>query len=135
MRLTTTILIVDAEPDVREVLEEYLCAHGYATIGAANAAAATAMVDLHSIDLALVDVHMLSADGLKFARHLRQRHPKIALVVLTSAAVAFDRIVGVELGAPDYVHKPLDPPEMLVRIADALRRAASRDDPTCDVDG
>src|SRR5256885_6567248 len=120
-----TILIVDDEPDVREVLEEYLVAHGYAAIGAENAAAAKTLVAQHAIDLALVDIHMPGEDGLTLARHLRERYAKIAIVMLTSASTVVDRIVGLEMGADDYVPKPFDPREVLARIKSVLRRTTA----------
>ena len=107
-----TILIVDDEPDVREVLEEYFAAHGYAAIGAESAAAAQALAAQHPIDLALVDINMPGEDGLSLARHLRERYAKIAIVMLTSAGTVVDRIVGLEMGADDYVPKPFDPREL-----------------------
>jgi two-component system phosphate regulon response regulator OmpR len=69
-----TLLIVDDEVDVREVLEEYFTSHGYTTIGAENAAAAKALAAKHPIDLALVDINMPGEDGLSLARHLRERY-------------------------------------------------------------
>jgi DNA-binding response OmpR family regulator len=125
-----TILIVDDERDVREVLEEYLVAHGYVAIGAENASAAKALVAQHAVDLALLDIHMPGEDGLSLARHLRERHAAIAIVMLTSASTVVDRIVGLEMGADDYVPKPFDPREVLARIKSVLRRtsAANRAD-------
>lgn len=125
-----TILIVDDERDVREVLEEYLVAHGYVAIGAENACAAKALVAQHAVDLALLDIHMPGEDGLSLARHLRERHAAIAIVMLTSASTVIDRIVGLEMGADDYVPKPFDPREVLARIKSVLRRtsAANRAD-------
>jgi len=81
-----TILVVDDEPDVREVIEEYFVAHGYAAVGADSAASARALAAQHPIDLALVDIHMPGEDGLSLARHLRERYARIAIVMLTSAA-------------------------------------------------
>lgn len=101
-----TILVVDDEPDVREVLEEYLAKHGYATMGAANADAAKAVVAKAAIDLALVDVTMPGEDGLALARHLRERHASVAVVFVTSASTVVDRIVGLEMGGDDYISKP-----------------------------
>lgn len=126
----TTILVVDDEPDVREVLEEYLGKHGYATMGAANAEAAKAIVAKHVIDLALVDITMPGEDGLTLARHLRERYASIAIVLVTSASTVVDRIVGLEMGADDYVPKPFDPREVLARVRSVLRRmsAANRAD-------
>jgi two-component system phosphate regulon response regulator OmpR len=76
-----TILIVDDEVEVREVLEEYFVAHGYAAVGAESASAARLLVAQHSIDLALVDIHMPGEDGLSLARHLRERYANIAIVM------------------------------------------------------
>jgi two-component system phosphate regulon response regulator OmpR len=125
-----TILIVDDEPDVRDVLEEYFVAHGYAAIGAESALAAKALVEQHPVDLALVDINMPGEDGLSFARFLRERHAAVAVVMLTSASTVVDRIVGLEMGADDYVPKPFDPRELEARVKSVLRRtsAAARAD-------
>jgi DNA-binding response OmpR family regulator len=120
-----TILIVDDEPDVREVLEEYFVAHGYAVIAAESASAARAVAAEHVVDLALVDIHMPGEDGLSLARHLREYYSGTAVVMLTSAATVVDRIVGLEMGADDYVPKPFDPRELLARVKSVLRRTSS----------
>jgi DNA-binding response OmpR family regulator len=120
-----TILIVDDEPDVREVLEEYFAAHGYAAIGAESASAAKAIVAKEAIDLALVDINMPGEDGLSLARHLRERYANVAIVMLTSASAVVDRIVGLEMGADDYVPKPFDPRELAARVKSVLRRTSS----------
>jgi two-component system phosphate regulon response regulator OmpR len=120
-----TILIVDDEPEVRAVLEEYFGAHGYAAIGAENAAAAKAIAAEKPVDLALVDINMPGEDGLSLARHLRERYAKIAIVMLTSAGSVVDRIVGLEMGADDYVAKPFDPRELAARVKSVLRRTSA----------
>ena len=120
-----TILIVDDEPAVRDVLEEYFSAHGYATIGAEDAAAARAVAAAQPVDLALIDIHMPGEDGLSLARHLRERYAKTAIVMLTSAGTVVDRIVGLEMGADDYVPKPFDPRELAARIKSVLRRTSA----------
>jgi DNA-binding response OmpR family regulator len=120
-----TILVVDDEADVREVLQEYFTTHGFVVLGAANAMAAKAMAAEHTIDLALVDIHMPGEDGLSLARHLRERYAAIAIVMLTSASTVVDRIVGLEMGADDYVPKPFDPRELLARVKSVLRRTSS----------
>jgi DNA-binding response OmpR family regulator len=120
-----TILIVDDEPEVRSVLEEYFVAHGYAAMGAENAAAAKALAAAQPIDLALVDINMPGEDGLSLARHLRERYAKIAIVMLTSAGTVVDRIVGLEMGADDYVAKPFDPRELAARVKSVLRRTSA----------
>jgi DNA-binding response OmpR family regulator len=120
-----TILIVDDEPDVREVLEEYFVTHGYAAIAAENAGVARKVAAQHAIDLALIDIHMPGEDGLSLARHLRERYARIAIIMLTSAATVVDRIVGLEMGADDYVPKPFDPRELVARVKSVLRRTSS----------
>ena len=125
MSAKATILIVDDEPDVRDVLLEYFVSHGYAVMGAESARAAKTIAAEHSIDLALVDIHMPGEDGRSLARHLRERYAKIAIVMLTSAAMVVDRIVGLEMGADDYVPKPFDPRELLARVKSVLRRTSS----------
>ncbi len=120
-----TILVVDDESDVREVLEEYFGAHGYATVGAENAAAARTLAAQRTFDLALVDINMPGEDGLCLARHLRERYPKIAIVMVTSAGSILDRVVGLEVGADDYVPKPFDPRELAARVKSVLRRTAA----------
>ena len=120
-----TILIVDDEPEVRGVLEEYFVSHGYAAIGAESADAAKTLAAAQPIDLALVDINMPGEDGLSLARHLRERYANIAIVMLTSAGTVVDRIVGLEMGADDYVPKPFDPRELAARVKSVLRRTST----------
>src|SRR5262249_34656545 len=130
MKQNATILIVDDEPDVREVLEEYFVTHGYVALSAENAGAARLLAAQHTIDLALVDIRMPGEDGLSLARHLRECYAGTAIVMVTSAGTVVDRIVGLEMGADDYVAKPFDPRELLARVKSVLRRtnAAGRAD-------
>jgi DNA-binding response OmpR family regulator len=120
-----TLLVVDDEPDVREVLEEYFVGQGYGVFCADGGAAARTLATQHAIDLALIDIHMPGEDGLSVARHLRERYASIAIIMLTSAATVVDRIVGLEIGADDYVAKPFDPRELAARIKSVLRRTSS----------
>ena len=124
MKREATILVVDDEAEVREVLVEYFAAQGYAALGAESASAARASAAARGIDLALVDVHMPGEDGLSLARHLRERYAGIAIVMLTSASSVVDRVVGLEIGADDYVAKPFDPRELLARVKSVLRRTS-----------
>jgi len=125
MNSKPTILIVDDERDMRDVLEEYLVAQGFATRSAESAAVARSIVAAHPIDLALLDISLPGEDGLSLARHLRERYPSIAIVMLTCAGTVVDRVVGLELGADDYVPKPFDPRELLARVKSVLRRTSS----------
>ena len=120
-----TLLIVDDEPDVREVLEEYFVSHGYAAKAAENATAARALAAAHPIDVALLDIHMPGEDGLSLARHLRERYPKVAIIMLTSAGTVIDRIVGLEMGA-DVPMSPLEF-DLLKALAEHPNRALSRE--------
>ena len=124
MKREATILVVDDEAEVREVLVEYFAAQGYATLGAEDSSAARASAAARGIDLALVDVHMPGEDGLSLARHLRERYPGIAIVMLTSASAVVERVVGLEMGADDYIAKPFDPRELLARVKSVLRRTS-----------
>ena len=124
MSQRTTILVVDDEAEVREVLTEYLGARDYEAIGACNAADARAVLARQAVDLALIDITMPGEDGLSLARHARERYPALGIVMLTSASTVVDRIVGLEVGADDYVSKPFDPRELLARIRSVLRRSA-----------
>jgi two-component system phosphate regulon response regulator OmpR len=119
-----TILIVDDEPDLREVLEEYFVAQGYIALSAEGATAARALAAEHPVDVALLDIAMPGEDGLSLARHLRERYVKLAIIMLTSAGTVVDRVVGLEIGADDYVTKPFDPRELLARIKSVLRRTS-----------
>jgi DNA-binding response OmpR family regulator len=120
-----TILIVDDEPDVCEVLHEYFVAQGYVALIAKNAQEARALAAGHAVDLALLDINMPGEDGLSLARHLRERYRSMAIVMLTAAGTVVDRIVGLEMGADDYVAKPFDPRELLARIKSVLRRTSA----------
>jgi len=120
-----TLLVVDDEPDVREVLEEYLSSHGYAIRAAESARVAREQAAQQPVDLALVDIHMPGEDGLSLARHLRERYPRIAIIMLTSADTVVDRIVGLEMGADDYIAKPFDPRELVARVRSVLRRTST----------
>jgi len=120
-----TILIVDDEPGVREVLEEYFAAHGYAAIGAESANAAKTIAAAAPVDLALIDINMPGEDGLSLARHFRERYATLAIIMLTSASTVIDRVVGLEMGADDYVPKPFDPRELMARVKSVLRRTSA----------
>lgn len=119
----TRILVVEDEADVREMIADYLDAHGFAVLPAADAAAAEALVDQAA--LILLDVNMPGESGVSFARRLQARQPRTPLIFVTAIGDTIDRVVGLELGADDYVAKPFDPRELVARIRAVLRRAAA----------
>jgi two-component system phosphate regulon response regulator OmpR len=125
MSLNATLLVVDDEPELREVLTDYFVAQGCTIYSADRAAAARALAAEHRIDGALVDVTMPGEDGLSLARHLRERYQRMGIVMLTGAGTVLDRVVGLEVGADDYVTKPFEPRELLARVKAVLRRTAT----------
>ena len=123
-RAAPTLLVVDDEPELRSLLAEYFGRHGYAVEVAADAAAARrAMAEGCRPRLAILDINMPGENGLSLARWLREAHPRVALVMLTTASDTVDRVVGLELGADDYVPKPFEMRELLARVRAVLRRS------------
>jgi two-component system OmpR family response regulator len=118
------ILIVDDQRDIREPLARYLARHGLRVSAAADAAAARDLLKRGAVDLVVLDVMMPGEDGLSLCRHLRESRD-MPVILLTAMAEDADRIVGLEVGADDYVVKPFNPRELLARIKAVLRRAAS----------
>ncbi len=116
------LLVVDDEPELRSLLVEYFGRQGFDVEAAADAAAARASVAAGVPDAAILDIHMPGENGLSLARWLREAHPGVGLVMLTTASEAVDRIVGLELGADDYLPKPFEPRELLARLRAVLRR-------------
>jgi len=119
----TQVLVVDDEPELRTLLGEYFGRHGFVVRAAEDAAQARLMVAQERPALALLDVNMPGENGLSLARWLREAHPGVGLVMLTTAGEAIDRIVGLELGADDYIAKPFSPRELVARVRGILRRS------------
>lgn len=115
------ILLVDDEATLREPLSEYLAGQGFAVTEAESAAAARSELSDGQFDLALLDIMMPGEDGLSLCRHLVEAR-KLPVILLTARGEATDRIVGLELGADDYVVKPFEPRELVARIRTVLRR-------------
>ena len=115
------LLIVDDARDIREPLAQYVRRHGYRASLAANAAEAREAIESGAVDLVVLDVMMPGEDGLSVCRWLVARGGP-PVILLTAMADETDRIVGLELGADDYVVKPFSPRELLARIRAVLRR-------------
>ena len=118
---TARILLIDDEPSIREPLSEYLAAQGFAVTAAASAAEARAVLIAQGIDLVVSDIMMPGEDGLSLTRHLRETS-QIPVILLTARAEDTERIIGLEIGADDYVVKPFNPRELVARIRTVLRR-------------
>ena len=118
-----TLLVVDDEPELRGLLAEYFGRHGFAVSTAEDAAQARDRIAAARPDLAVLDINMPGENGLSLARWLREAHPAVAIVMLTTAGESVDRIVGLELGADDYISKPYELRELLARVRAVLRRS------------
>jgi two-component system OmpR family response regulator len=123
----TRVLVVDDEAGLREPLSDYLVRQGFVVVQAASSAEArTRLAETgagDSFDIVLLDIMMPGEDGLSLCRHLAETR-KLPVIFITARGEATDRIVGLEIGADDYVVKPFDPRELVARIRSVLRRAA-----------
>ncbi|MFL6845539.1 MAG: response regulator [Allosphingosinicella sp.] len=119
------ILLVDDERSIRDPLAQYLARNGLRVSKAANAEEARRALAAYGVDLILLDVMMPGEDGLSLCAQVRATSG-IPVILLTAMAEETDRIVGLEIGADDYVTKPFSPRELLARIRTVLRRAGER---------
>jgi DNA-binding response OmpR family regulator len=121
----TSLLVVDDEPELRQLLAEYFGKQGFVVDSAADAASARQRFAAAAPPaVAILDVHMPGEDGLSLARWIRAAHPATGIVMLTTVAEAMDRVIGLEIGADDYVPKPFELRELLARVKSLLRRLA-----------
>ena len=118
----TTVLIVDDEPIVRDVVVRYLQRDGFDTLEAGDGDAARAIIESGAPDLVVLDVMLPGTDGLALCRWIRT-DSTLPVIMLTARGEAADRIVGLELGADDYVTKPFSPRELAIRVRNVLKRA------------
>jgi len=118
------LLLVDDERSIREPLAKYLEKQGFRVTQAGDAAAARTRLAAYAIDLVVLDIMMPGEDGLSLTRHIRETGD-LPVILLTARSEETDRIVGLEMGADDYVVKPFSPRELAARIKVILRRAAS----------
>jgi two-component system phosphate regulon response regulator OmpR len=115
------ILLVDDDADLRALLTDYLVGEGFSVDGAENGVAMDAWLAEHETDLVILDLMLPGDDGLTLARRLRAR-TDIPIIMLSARGDEVDRIVGLEVGADDYMPKPFNPRELLARIRAVLRR-------------
>jgi len=122
-----TVLVVDDEPIVREVVVRYLAREGHETLEAADGNTARGAIERAEPDLVVLDVMLPGTDGLELCRWIRARS-ELPVIMLTARGEEADRIVGLELGADDYVTKPFSPRELAARVRSVLRRSAPTGD-------
>lgn len=118
------ILLVDDERDIRDPLATYLGKNGVRITKADGAAAAREILAVHAIDLVLLDIMMPGEDGISLAGFIRATSA-IPVILLTAKSEEFDRVLGLEIGADDYVTKPFSPRELLARIKAVMRRTSA----------
>ncbi|MES2047258.1 MAG: response regulator [Pseudomonadota bacterium] len=118
------ILIVDDDREIRSLLADYLDSNGYSTVTAPDGNAMASALEANKIDLIVLDLNLPGDDGLTLCRNLRAKSA-MPVIMLTARSEALDRIIGLEMGADDYLSKPFEPRELLARIRSVLRRAHS----------
>jgi len=128
-KMKTLILIVEDEKDIVKMLEYNLQSEGYRTASVANGSEVTSWAIRHQPDLIILDLMLPGMDGLEVCKELQQQSKTAAIpiIMLTAKSQEADRIVGLEMGADDYVTKPFSPRELLARIKAVLRRSKRQD--------
>lgn len=121
-----TLLVVDDDAELRELLQEYLEQKGYAVVCVEDAPAMDAALASQAVDLVVLDIMLPGEDGLSIARRLKEQGNS-PIIMLSAQGEDVDRIVGLEVGADDYMAKPFNPRELLARIRAVLRRGTVRD--------
>jgi two-component system OmpR family response regulator/two-component system phosphate regulon response regulator OmpR len=119
------IYVTDDDPGIRELVAEYLASQGYAVETAADAAALDRLLGVRLPDLLVLDWMMPGEDGLSIARRLRAQPGFPPIIMLSAKGEDIDRIIGLEVGADDYLPKPFNPRELLARIRAVMRRHAN----------
>ena len=124
----TRLLVVDDDQHIRALLTRYLTQEGFAVVGVEDGAAMDEWLAGNQADLVILDLMLPGEDGLSVARRLR-RESSVPIVMLSARGEDIDRIVGLEVGADDYLAKPFNPRELLARIRAVLRRQPAADPP------
>jgi len=125
MEESTHILVVDDDASVRAMLREYLAGHGFRVGEAGNGAQMREQIEREVPDVVLLDVRLPGEDGLVLARYVRERYD-IGVIMVTASGDVVDRVVGLEVGADDYIAKPFDLRELLARVKSVLRRLQAK---------
>ncbi|MDG1731606.1 MAG: two-component system response regulator OmpR [Thalassotalea sp.] len=119
---TQKILVVDDDMRLRSLLERYLVEQGFVVRSAANSEQMDRLLERENFHLLVLDLMLPGEDGLSICRRLRQNENEIPIIMLTAKGDEVDRIIGLELGADDYMPKPFNPRELLARVKAVLRR-------------
>ncbi|EKT4561042.1 response regulator [Pseudomonas putida] len=126
--MSTTLLVVDDDDEIRELLCDYLTDAGYNVLAAAEGEQMREQLARHKVDLVVLDLMLPGEDGLSLCRQL-QATRGLAVIMLSAKGSTLDRIIGLEVGADDYLAKPFEPRELIARIKAVLRRPQRLDPP------
>jgi two-component system phosphate regulon response regulator OmpR len=118
------IVVVEDEPVQRQMLADYLARQNFRISALGDGAGLRRLAKRELPDLVMLDVGLPGEDGFALARWLREKSPRIGIIMVTAAGDTVDRVVGLESGADDYIAKPFEPRELLARVKSVLRRAA-----------
>ncbi|MCI4591743.1 response regulator transcription factor [Sphingobium sp. BYY-5] len=124
-----TVLVVDDDADIRELIVGQLRQENYRLLSASNLAELRQTLREQPVDLIVLDLNLPDGDGLSLCRELRAEGSDVQIIMVTARGSAIDRVLGLELGADDYLTKPFEPRELLVRIRNLLRRTRSEPAP------
>ena len=134
MKPNPHILIVDDDAEITELLGDYLARFNFVTHTACDGPTMWVELARHPVDLVVLDVMLPGTDGLQLSREIRQ-HSAIPVIMLTARGNTYDRVIGLENGADDYVSKPFEPRELVARIHTVLRRSTQPQDGAAAVSG
>ena len=123
----SSILVVDDDENQRWMLTKYLQKHGFSVSTAKDGVAMRKRMEKDTYDLILLDISMPGEDGFSIARHLREHH-NVGIIMLTASRELFERVLGLEIGADDYITKPFEPRELLARVKSVLRRVQAQEE-------
>src|SRR5690348_13488512 len=125
MKATGHILVVDDQKEICEVVQQYLSSEGYRVSVASDGTSMRRVMGQSAVDLVILDLMLPGEDGLTLARQLREESG-VGIIILTGRGETVDRIIGLEMGADDYLPKPFHLRELLARVKSVLRRVSSR---------
>ena len=117
------LIVVDDDPDIRDLIVGQLRQEHYDVVPAGSVAELDMALAAHSADLIVLDLNLPDGDGLTLCRELRAKGNDVPIIMVSARGSAIDRVLGLELGADDYLTKPFEPRELLVRIRNLLRRS------------
>jgi two-component system phosphate regulon response regulator OmpR len=124
------ILVVDDDPEIRQLLARYVESQGFRVVLASNCRELRERMATHQVDLIVLDVMLPDGSGLDLCRDLRAERSRVPVILLTALKEDVDRIIGLEIGADDYLGKPFNPRELIARVKAVLRRRAEAPAPS-----